>query len=206
MADIASKHAECRCKFFEALSEILETNSWSKKTIPEAEKKCDFASGYHHVLFPAGISQVISKFELWQDNKMLNLLNSVKRPGKIREKIALALEVRIMQILSKEAMFNVNAFFSTPSNILSGGKSAYATCDAIWRYAGDKSNDFNYYTKRGLLFSVYQSSKLFYFADNSKDHKDTKEFIKNALDNIVNIASFKSQVKTEDIPILRLFC
>jgi ubiquinone biosynthesis protein COQ9 len=55
---------------------------------------------------------------------------------------------------------------------------------------------------------VYLSAKTFYVADNSKDHEKTKKFIKNALDNIINIASFKNHVnslKMDDIPILRLF-
>ena len=49
---------------------------------------------------------------------------------------------------------------------------------------------------------------MFYIADNSKNHEKTKEFIKNALDNIINIASFKNRVnmpKVEDLPIIRLF-
>ena len=95
-----------------------------------------------------------------------------------------------------------------PTNLLSGNKSYTQTCDLIWNYAGDKSTDFNYYTKRGLLLPVYLSAKAFYISDNSKGHEKTKKFIKNALDNIINIASFKNRINLpniEDIPILRLF-
>ena len=205
MADIAGKHAGCRYKFFEEFAKALEFNSRMDKTTSTAEQKCNFAKGYHYVLFPAGVGQIMQEFEAWQDSQMLANLDTLERPSKIREMVALALEVRIMKILSKNALLNANGFFTIPSNLLSGSKVAYKTCDFIWKYAGDKSSDFNHYTKRGLLFSVYQSSKLFYFADNSTDHKNTKEFIKNALDNIVNIASFKSRIKMENIPILRLF-
>ena len=95
-----------------------------------------------------------------------------------------------------------------PTNIISGTEVACRSCDIIWKYAGDKSSDFNYYTKRGLLLSVYAAAQVFYFGDNSENHKDTKDFIKNALDNIINIASFKNNIKMpkiEDIPIARLF-
>jgi len=58
------------------------------------------------------------------------------------------------------------------------------------------------------LLGVYGAVRAFYFGDNSADHKDTKDFIKNALDNIINIASFKNKIKMpkmEDIPIVRPF-
>ena len=113
-----------------------------------------------------------------------------------------------MEVAPKNTLLNNSSYFAIPTNLLSGNESACRSCDLIWKYAGDKSTDFNYYTKRGLLLPVYISAKAYYIADNSMDHEKTKEFIRNSLDNIINIASFKSKInmpKMEDIPILRLF-
>ena len=138
---------------------------------------------------------------------MLELLLTEDQNLKTREKIAKALEIRIMGIVPKAAILEQNALFLIPSNILSGAKCYSKTCDLIWRYAGDKSEDFNYYTKRGLLLCVYTSSRLFYLSDNSKDFIKTKEFIATSLERIINIAKIKDKVKLpsiEDVPILRL--
>lgn len=193
---------------FNSISKLLNSMHWSITLINEAEKQNKLDTNYHKLLFPGGIVQVVQEFENWLDTEMLGTLNKLEKPKKIREQIALALETRIINLVPKNVILKNSSFFLVPSNILAGNESACQTCDLIWKYAGDKSTDFNYYTKRGLLLPVYLSAKAFYVADNSKDHEKTKEFIKNALDNIINIASFKNRVnlpKMEDIPILRLF-
>ena len=207
MTDIAKKHKEARNNFFNQLSFLISTAQWNKNLYKEIEKKCNFPQNYHYILSPGGGSQIIEEFESWQDQKMLELLLTEDQNLKIREKIAKALEIRIMGIVPKAAILEQNALFLIPGNILSGAKCYSKTCDLIWRYAGDKSEDFNYYTKRGLLLCVYTSSRLFYLSDNSKDFIKTKEFIATSLERIINIAKIKDKVKLpsiEDVPILRL--
>jgi len=207
MTDIAKKHKEARNNFFNQLSFLISTAQWNKNLYKEIETKCNFPQNYHYILFPGGGSQIIEEFESWQDQKMLELLLTEDQNLKIREKIAKALEIRIMGIVPKAAILEQNALFLIPGNILSGAKCYSKTCDLIWRYAGDKSEDFNYYTKRGLLLCVYTSSRLFYLSDNSKDFIKTKKFIATSIEKIINIAKIKDKTKLpsiEDVPILRL--
>jgi len=207
MTDIAKKHKEARNNFFNQLSFLISTAQWNKNLYKEIEKKCNFPQNYHYILFPGGGSQIIEEFESWQDQKMLELLLTEDQNLKIREKIAKALEIRIMGIVPKAAILEQNALFLIPGNILSGAKCYSKTCDLIWRYAGDKSEDFNYYSKRGLLLCVYTSSRLFYLSDNSKDFIKTKKFIATSIEKIINIAKIKDKIKlpsVEDVPILRL--
>ena len=208
MVDFTKKHASCKLNLFKEFERLLERKIWTKDMISEAESNCDLESGYCHILFPSGMGQILQEFEEWQDSSMLFMLPKKETSKKIREQIAEALEIRIMQVISKDAAINHNSAFLLPENVLVGNQAAMHTCDLIWKYAGDRSTDFNYYTKRGLLLPVYFATKAFYFADNSPDHQDTKLFIKNALDNIVNVASLKNRIqlpRLEDIPILRLF-
>jgi len=207
MTDIAKKHKEARDNFFSQLSFLISTAQWNKNLYKEIETKCNFPQNYHYILFPGGGSQIIEEFESWQDQKMLELLLTEDQNLKIREKIAKALEIRIMGIVPKAAILEQNALFLIPGNILSGAKCYSKTCDLIWRYAGDKSEDFNYYSKRGLLLCVYTSSRLFYLSDNSKDFIKTKKFIATSIEKIINIAKIKDKIKlpsVEDVPILRL--
>lgn len=207
MTDIAKKHKEARNNFFNQLSFLISTAQWNKNLYKEIETKCNFPQNYHYILFPGGGSQIIEEFESWQDQKMLELLLTEDQNLKIREKIAKALEIRIMGIVPKAAILEQNALFLIPGNILSGAKCYSKTCDLIWSYAGDKSEDFNYYSKRGLLLCVYTSSRLFYLSDNSKDFIKTKKFIATSIEKIINIAKIKDKIKlpsVEDVPILRL--
>jgi ubiquinone biosynthesis protein COQ9 len=206
MTDISKKHREARELFLQHLAVLLETNNWGAELLKLTEEKCKFLANYHLVLFPEGMEQITREFESWQDLQMLELLAKEEKPQKIRSKIARALESRLMNVAPKTIIFKQNALFLEPCNLVLGAKSYARTCDLIWRYAGDKSDDFNYYTKRGLLLGVYASARLFYLADDSKDFIKTKEFIANSLDGIINIASLKNKLPSlEDIPILRMF-
>jgi ubiquinone biosynthesis protein COQ9 len=208
VADFANKHAKCRLILLEEFARLLEKHSWSEKMISQAESNCALDHGYHHVIFSGGMQDILVEFERWQDSLMLEEIEITGKPSKIREQIAKALEIRIMKLLPKAAAINHYATFALPQNLLIANQSAMETCDVIWKSAGDRSSDFNYYTKRGLVFPVYLASRAVYFADNSENYQDSQEFIKNALDNIVNLASFKHRIqlpRLEDIPILRFF-
>lgn len=208
MTDIGKKHQKARQEFFNQIATLLPEMEWGQGIISAAEQKCEFLPNYHHILFPEGTMQIMEGFESWQDDQMLAILEKEEKKPKVREKIQRALEVRLLEIVPKAVILKQNALFLLPNNLLLGTNCYSKTCDTIWRYAGDKSDDFNYYTKRGLLFTVYALVRLFYLVDDSKDYSKTKEFIATSLDNIINIASIKNKINfpnMEDIPIFRLF-
>lgn len=194
--------------FFINLLNNLAKNEWSANLIKETEKLSNFPENYHRLLFPNDLAQLALEFEEWLDAKLLVELTKITRPEKIREQIALGLTTRIIDLVPKNVILQLNSFFLLPNNIPAGSKAAFASCNSIWRYAGDQATDFNFYSKRGLLLSVYLSARTYYLADNSENHQQTRIFIKKSLDNIISLASFKKYLrlpKAEDIPVLRLF-
>ena len=208
MADIEKKHQEAREKFFKQLTISLSHMQWDEELLEVVNRECNFLLKYYLILFPNGEKQIAEEFELWQDHKMLELLTHEEPQFKIREKIQRALEIRIMEIVPKSVILKQKAFFLLPSNLLAGANCYARTCDLIWRYAGDKSDDFNFYSKRGLLLGVYTMAQLFYLSDDSQGYIKTQEFIATCLQNVINIANIRNKIilpSLEDIPILRLF-
>ena len=206
--DIEQKHRDIKKSIFNELQILLQNNSWSNEIIINAFKNINIDPGYQFILFPNGIGEAVILFNNYLDNKMNEQLKLLPQTLKIREKIAKALEIRIIDLSHQNIVKNTAAFFLLPINIASGIKSVWHTSDLIWKFAGDNSVDYNYYSKRTLLCGVYTASSTFYLNDNSKNYINTKEFIKNALDNIINVGSLKSKIilpKKEDMPILRLF-
>ena len=53
--------------------------------------------------------------------------------------------------------------------------------DDIWYYAGDRSTDISWYTKRGMLAKLYFSTQLAMLNDSSPDFKDTWDFLDRRL-------------------------
>jgi len=201
--NIQEEHYIKKLSFVQSLLELLPFNEWNSKLLEEAEEKCGFAKSYALILFPDGLSEIIEFLEEHLDNILLESLTKIEEPAKIREKISLAVKIRIKSVLpiihSKNA-----AYFAL--NPMQGTEIAFRSCDAIWRYAGDKSLDFNYYTKRGLLLSVYVSSILFYIQDESDNYIDTDKFIETSVENIVKtFTQMKKLLDPSNIPIVRMF-
>ncbi|WP_103897185.1 COQ9 family protein [Rickettsia fournieri] len=200
---IQEEHHIKKISFVQSLLELLPFNEWNNKLLKEAEEKCDFAKGYSLIVFPEGLSEIVGFLEEYLDNIMLESLKIIAEPSKIREKISLAVKIRVKTVLpiihSKNA-----AYFAL--NPIQGTEVAFRSCDAIWRYAGDKSFDFNYYTKRSLLLSVYVSSILFYIQDESENYIETDKLIETAVANIVKTFSqMKKLLAPSKIPIVRMF-
>ncbi|AAU04069.1 COQ9 family protein [Rickettsia typhi] len=192
-----------KINFMQSLLELLPFHEWDNNLLEEAEEKCGFAKGYALIIFPDGLSEIIEFFEDYLDKIMLANLTTITEPEKIREKISLALKIRVKIFIpiihSKNA-----AYFAL--NPIQGIKVAVRSCDAIWRYAGDKSLDFNYYTKRGLLLSVYISSILFYIQDESEHYIETDQFIETSIKNRVKtFTKIQKILNKSNIPIIRMF-
>lgn len=65
----------------------------------------------------------------------------------------------------------------------------HKTSDHLWYIAGDDSLDYNWYTKRLALSSVYTSTELYMVQDNSTDFKNTWEFLDSSLNNMVTFGN-----------------
>ncbi len=67
--------------------------------------------------------------------------------------------------------------------------------DFIWKSFGDRSLDWNYYSKRGLLAGVLLSTLPVYLNDKSQDLSHTRQFLENRIDNVMTIPKIKSNLQ-----------
>ena len=203
---IKQKFLAQKIQFFEAILDLLPFHDWNKKLMLAAEKKCQFSLGYYKLLFPRGLGEVISELSAWQDQEMIDDLTKLNIQGRTKEKIAIAIYRRII-LNSKISHIKYMSYFISTASIGLASSLAWQTCSKIWYIVGDKAVDFNYYTKRGLLLSVYASAITFYASDESAEDNETKQFINDSLDFITNLAKIKNIFKLpkiENIPFLRL--
>jgi len=68
--------------------------------------------------------------------------------------------------------------------------------DDIWYYAGDRSTNISWYTKRGMLAKLYLSTQLAMLNDNSPDFKDTWDFLDRRLDDIKIMGQISRNLST----------
>lgn len=76
-----------------------------------------------------------------------------------------------------------------PPNVQTTSENLWKMADDIWFLSGDRSNDYNYYTKRALLLSVYASTELFMLTDKSKNFVETWGFLDRRIEDVMQIGS-----------------
>ena len=65
--------------------------------------------------------------------------------------------------------------------------------DAMWRAAGDTATDYNHYTKRAILGSVYAATLLIFVNDDSEDWAETRAFLARRIEGIMRFEKAKAK-------------
>uniref|UniRef100_A0A673IS84 Ubiquinone biosynthesis protein n=1 Tax=Sinocyclocheilus rhinocerous TaxID=307959 RepID=A0A673IS84_9TELE len=82
-----------------------------------------------------------------------------------------------------------------PHNIPDSLKHLSTMVDDIWYYAGDRSTDVNWYTRRAALTGIYNTTELVMVQDSSPDFEETWAFLDNRIKDVVNMANTAKQVQ-----------
>lgn len=173
---------------------IVPFEGWTNKALVEATTSANLDKQYAKIAFPSGVAELVEFYLRDLDDKMLEELKVHKLDNlKIREKIALAIKIRLeIAEHEKSAIRKTVSYFAIPCNHFHSMKSIWKTVDAIWYSVGDKSADFNYYTKRSLLAGVYSSTLLYWLNDKSDNHENTWKFLNRRIENVMMINKAKS--------------
>jgi ubiquinone biosynthesis protein COQ9 len=127
------------------------------------------------------------------DQRFLNEVKSkVDKITKTNEKISFLLNKRLQ--IEKKNKDLIKKFFihlikdNNSNKVLT---YIYSVSDIMWKYANDRSVDFNYYTKRLILSSVYLKILILSFYKDNMTQKDLNEEISKSLEHVKLISQFK---------------
>ena len=147
-------------------------------------------------LLPKGLSSLMKELNL-----MINqIIDKEQKPSrfknyKINEKIKYFVIRRLMVF---QNLVDKRKFFKKilkPNLIVSSNKTLFKIADEIWFLAGDKSTDYNYYTKRIILMNIYAITFSFFVFDNSKDLERTKKFLDKEISAVLKFGNLKNKLK-----------
>ena len=82
-----------------------------------------------------------------------------------------------------------------PFIILNTSKTLFQISDEIWFLSGDKSTDYNYYTKRFLLMKIYALTFSFFIFDRSEKFENTKRFLEKQIELVLGFGKLKRKFK-----------
>ena len=202
-----------RNKLFNTRLEILNSskqyvilNGWNEKLIDSLCNKKKYTNAQIISLFPEGYINIL-EFYLSCVND--NLITECKKIDLIRlkthERIKKIIMLKIKnhegekKLVKKTLITLMSPRFSKLSL-----SSLYRTVDQIWYIAGDNSTDFNFYTKRIILASVYTST-IIYWCFRNKDITETEIFLEKQLKKVSRIPKIKNKFKNSKSFISNFF-
>jgi len=171
-------------------------DGWTDATFVAAARDADIDLAVARSFCPGGALDLAHNFHRAGDNEMAVHWAAADTDGlKVREKITLAVKLRLQSAADKEAVRRGTTLFALPHNAAQGAKLIWGTADAIWGLLGDTSEDVNWYTKRATLAGVYASTVLFWLGDDSLDQQATWDFLDRRIDNVMQVEKAKAQVR-----------
>ena len=178
-----------------AVGENAVFDGWSRQAVDSAAGQLGLDPVQARLAMPKNqpgmidlyIQEVDRGLEAWFTPERLSKL-------KIREKIR-ALIWRRLEIMgpAREAVRRGLAILAMPQNLPLALRISWRTADLMWRIAGDKSTDFNHYTKRMTLGAVYASTLLVWLDDQSEGWTDTAAFLDRRIDDVMKFEKLKAE-------------
>ncbi|GAK33496.1 ubiquinone biosynthesis protein COQ9, mitochondrial [alpha proteobacterium Q-1] len=204
---------EWRDDLVEAIMIHAAFDGWTWAAMNRAGTELGLTQGFVRLVFPGGPLEAIDHMMRRADRLMLDELErrAADPDGmdqRIRARITAAIRIRFEQAAPhREAVRRALGVLALPQNAALSAKSLWRTVDVIWHALGDRSTDYNHYTKRATLAAVYSSCLLVWIADDSEDCAETWAFLDRRIENVMQFEKLKAQWRksTDNLPSLTRF-
>lgn len=190
-----------RLELAPAIAGAAAFDGWSEAAVRAAAEQCGANPDAAVYAFSGGAMAMIAAWIGWVDRQMAAALPGQQLAAmKIRDRIRALVLARLDAMAPyKEALRRAQAIMAMPQNLPQSLKLGWHSADAMWRAAGDTATDYNHYTKRMTLGSIYAATLAVYVSDTSEDHTDTKAFLERRIENIMQFEKAKARLLSSDI-------
>lgn len=184
-------------------------DGWNGRAVEAAAAARGVDPDVAKLAFPDGPVDMIDAWFAAVDADMHDRLPPERLAAmKVRERVAALVEARLESVAPyREALRRALAILAMPQNLAKAAKLTWRSADAMWRAAGDTATDYNHYTKRAILGSVYAATVQVFVADDSDDFADTRAFLNRRIDGILRFEKLKAGLlnRGERVPSLSRF-
>ena len=135
-------------------------------------------------------------------NTLINsMMNRSKRPKnfyklRLNEKIKYFVIKRLTltdEIFDFKKLAKLNLTSKSPKNAF---KILFDISDEIWFLVGDKSLDFNFYSKRFILMNIYLNSFLYLISQKKRNFENLEIFVEKQIKAVLTFGKLKSKFKS----------
>ncbi|XP_077371643.1 ubiquinone biosynthesis protein COQ9, mitochondrial isoform X2 [Festucalex cinctus] len=194
---------QLQAQILNAALEFVPQHGWTMEAIAAGAETLDLSSASTG-MFDNGAGDLVLHFIAQCNSQLKETLAEQHKQvqlGQAEPKTADflrdAVETRLrMHIPYIETWPQAMSILLLPHNIPNSLTHLATLVDDIWYYAGDRSTDMNWYSKRAALTGIYNTTELVMLQDSSPDFQDTWNFLDNRIQDVVNMASSAKQVQS----------
>lgn len=200
---------ELRLALAPAIADAAIFDGWTDTAVRSAAASRGVNPDVAMFAFPDGAMDLIGAWIAQIDLDMVAALPA-SRIGNlpIRERIRTLVQFRLDALASREeALRRALAIMAMPQNVRASLKLGWQSADAMWRLAGDTATDYNHYTKRMTLGSIYAATLAVFAQDQSDDHADTRAFLDRRIGDVMQFEKTKARLlrpRDEQFSLARL--
>ena len=186
---------ELRLALAPAIAEAAIFDGWSDEALAMAAASIGADEDVARLAFKGGAMEMIEAWIETIDRAMADELPPQKLATmKIRERIRSLVQFRLDAVTGlEEALRRALAIMAMPQNAARSLRTGWHSADVMWRLAGDTATDYNHYTKRAILASIYGATLAVFVDDTSEDKVETRAFLERRIDGVMKFEKVKAQ-------------
>jgi ubiquinone biosynthesis protein COQ9 len=181
-----------REQLLDAMLAIAAETGWTLAALDRAAEKAGLSKGQVLLACPGGVADLLDALGARAAKAAeARLAQPDISAMKVREKVASAVRAYLAFLEPHKAA--VKRAAATPANLAAGPRGLWSGADAIWAGLGDKSTDYNWYTKRAILSGVLGSTLVAWLGTDDRSEVDA--FLDRRIENVMQFEKFKSRVR-----------
>ncbi|RPF71005.1 COQ9 family protein [Aurantiacibacter spongiae] len=177
-----------------AMSAVFD--GWSEAALLAAAEGVGVKPALARLAYKGGAMDMIDGWVDWVDTMMAAEFADGRLDAMpVRERIRELVQFRLDAIAGmEEALQRAMAVQAMPQNVAAAIKQGWSSADRMWRLAGDAATDYNHYTKRAILVSIYGATLAIFAGDESEGKADTRAFLDRRIENVMQFEKAKARL------------
>ena len=188
--------SDVRSKLLDAIKQHVVFDGWSEAAFGAAMRGAGVAPTLARAACPRGAFDLALAWHEAGDAEMVRRLGeSDLSQLRFRDRVALAVRLRIEAAQDRELVRRGMTLFALPQHALDGARALWRTADRIWTALGDTSGDVNWYTKRATLSGVYGVTVLYWLGNDSEQSARTWAFLDRRIADVMQFEKVKARAR-----------
>ncbi|ETW00789.1 rpsU-divergently transcribed protein [Aphanomyces invadans] len=175
----------------------VKTQGWSIESLGSGARDAGYPS-VAHGMFPRGPIELVEYFmddlQHTVQDKLAAESTVVDIP--VTDRLKRGIRVRLELLAPYISVWpQAMALGALPQNAPTTMKKLAEMIDDIWVFAGDRTTDMSWYTKRAVLTGVYTATELFMLSDHSPNHEETWKFLDRRIEEAIALGDIPNNAQ-----------